>query len=208
MKRVNEYLREAREKKGVSIEEAADATKIKSLYLRALEEGRFQSLPSRSYTVGFVKTYAQYLGLSQETVFAFLRREYGEEVLEVVPTYRKKTPQDRRAWYARPGVLLGSIAVAAVVGYILFQYIPLLFGPRLSLDSPKKNQVITENVVKVSGYTDPFATVTVDGQDTFVDMTGLFQRSLYVYSGNKTVTITAKNKFNRETIQKILVKVE
>jgi cytoskeletal protein RodZ len=208
MKRVSEYLKEAREKKGVSLEEAADETKIKSSYLRAIEDGRFSSLPSRSYVVGFIKTYAQYLGLSQEKVFAFLRREYGEEKLEVVPTYRKKQPHIKRSLYRRPGVLLGIIAVIAIAGYILFQYLPLLFGPKLEVTSPKQNQRITNNVVIVSGKTDPYATISVEGEDVYVDLTGSFKKSLYVFSGDKKITVVAKNRFGKDTTKEVTVKVE
>ncbi len=50
----------------ISLEEAAEATKIGKIYLRALEEDRFRDLPSPAYLKGFLKTYASYLGLQPE----------------------------------------------------------------------------------------------------------------------------------------------
>ena len=208
MKRVSDYLKEARLKKGVSLSEAAEKTKIKRQYLDAIEEGKFSSLPSRSYVIGFVKTYASYLGLPQEKVFAFLRREYGEEKLEVVPTYRKKQFRDAKNIFKNPRVIIIGIVLIAVLFYGISQYASLFFGPKLSVNSPVDHQEITQNVVNVSGITDPYATLSINGEDTYVDISGAFKKSLYEDSGVQKITVVAKNKFGKETRKDILVKVE
>ena len=56
-------LREARHRRGVELAQAEVATKIRSKYLRALEDERFELLPSPTYVKGFLRTYAEYLGL-------------------------------------------------------------------------------------------------------------------------------------------------
>src|ERR1700752_294236 len=56
-------LREARVRQGVDLLEAERATKIRSKYLRALEDERFELLPSHTYIKGFLRSYAEYLGL-------------------------------------------------------------------------------------------------------------------------------------------------
>ena len=56
-------LREARSRRQVPIVQAEQATKIRGKYLRALEEERFDLLPSQTYVKGFLRTYADYLGL-------------------------------------------------------------------------------------------------------------------------------------------------
>ncbi|RDV84755.1 helix-turn-helix domain-containing protein [Ammonifex thiophilus] len=62
---LGERLREAREAKGLSVEEVAEATKIRSKYLRALEEEDFELLPGRVYAKAFLRTYARFLGLDE-----------------------------------------------------------------------------------------------------------------------------------------------
>lgn len=57
-------LREAREQMGVSIKDASDALHIRVPYLQALESGRAEIIPSTVQARGFLRIYAEYLGLS------------------------------------------------------------------------------------------------------------------------------------------------
>ena len=54
--RVGDRLREAREAKGLSIEQVAAETRIHQRHLATLEAGNFGALPSRTYAVGFSRT--------------------------------------------------------------------------------------------------------------------------------------------------------
>jgi hypothetical protein len=56
-------LREARHRRKIEIAQAEQATKIRGKYLRALEDEQFALLPSETYVKGFLRTYAEYLGL-------------------------------------------------------------------------------------------------------------------------------------------------
>jgi cytoskeleton protein RodZ len=60
---IGNSLREARSRRQVPIVQVEQATKIRGKYLRALEEERFDLLPSQTYVKGFLRTYADYLGL-------------------------------------------------------------------------------------------------------------------------------------------------
>ncbi len=59
-------LREARLRQGREIAECADATRIRERYLVAIEDGRFESLPDPAYVNGFVRAYADLLGVRVE----------------------------------------------------------------------------------------------------------------------------------------------
>ncbi|MBB5142626.1 helix-turn-helix domain-containing protein [Desulfovibrio intestinalis] len=65
-------LRAEREKRGLSIEDAANHLKIGARLLRALEAGDTSSLPHLAYTKGFIRSYSSYVGLSTEEVSAAL----------------------------------------------------------------------------------------------------------------------------------------
>jgi cytoskeleton protein RodZ len=56
-------LKEARLRKGLDLPAAAEATKIRSRHLQALEDEQFDVLPGQTYVRGFLKTYADFLGL-------------------------------------------------------------------------------------------------------------------------------------------------
>ncbi len=60
---IGNSLREARTRRQIELPLAEQATKIRVKYLRALEEERFEQLPSQTYVKGFLRTYADYLGL-------------------------------------------------------------------------------------------------------------------------------------------------
>jgi transcriptional regulator with XRE-family HTH domain len=60
---IGQTLREARERRGLSLDDAERATKIRARQLEALEAERFDRLPSGAYTRSFLREYADFLGL-------------------------------------------------------------------------------------------------------------------------------------------------
>lgn len=66
MQTIGERLEEARKRKGVSVREAAEATKIRSDYLQKFEANSFDLDLPPLYIRGFIRNYARYLDLDQE----------------------------------------------------------------------------------------------------------------------------------------------
>ena len=66
MGKFGDKLRREREMRGVTLDEIAEATKIGTRSLRALEEERFDQLPGGIFNKGFVRSYARFLGLDEE----------------------------------------------------------------------------------------------------------------------------------------------
>lgn len=66
MGQLGESLKEARQNKGVSLEEVEEELKIRSKYLQALEEEDFSIMLPEVYVKGFLRNYAIYLGLDPE----------------------------------------------------------------------------------------------------------------------------------------------
>ncbi len=67
---VGERLRKARTKRGEKLPQISDILRISERYLKAIEEYDLPALPEAVYTLGFVKTYAHYLGLDVDEVVA------------------------------------------------------------------------------------------------------------------------------------------
>lgn len=113
-KDIGTLLRETREARGISLEKAQADTKIRRLYLKALEEGEYQVIPGEAYARGFLRSYAGYLGL---------------EGLELVRRYREErvpppaeTPALPRAVPARSSsrpvlALVGALVLVAAATY-------------------------------------------------------------------------------------------
>ena len=64
--KIGPILEQARKEKGLTLEEVEHATKIRKRYLAGLEREDFGVLPDAVYAQGFLKTYANYLGLDGE----------------------------------------------------------------------------------------------------------------------------------------------
>ncbi len=63
MDELGHILREARENKGLTLEEAQESTRINARYLNALETGQYDQLPTPVHVRGFLRNYARFLGL-------------------------------------------------------------------------------------------------------------------------------------------------
>ena len=70
MQSIGERLEEARKRKGISIREAAEATKIRGDYLHKFESNQFDIKLPEIYVRGFLRTYANYLKIPSEKIVA------------------------------------------------------------------------------------------------------------------------------------------
>ena len=72
---VGSFLKYTRLKQKKSIEDISEALYIRKIYIRAIEEDNFQELPPVPYGVGFVRSYADYLGLNVERIVQFYKQQ-------------------------------------------------------------------------------------------------------------------------------------
>lgn len=72
---VGQTLKAARDKTGKSLAEVATLLRIRQPYLQALEAGRHRDLPGGTYAIGFLRTYAEFLGLDGEEMVRRFRAE-------------------------------------------------------------------------------------------------------------------------------------
>src|SRR4026208_1475512 len=94
---IGNSLREARLRQGFDLARVEDDTKIRAKYLQALEDERFEVLPSETYVKGFLRTYAEYLGLDGQLYVDEFNSRYAsgdEEYRE--PVVARRTSHVRR----------------------------------------------------------------------------------------------------------------
>jgi cytoskeleton protein RodZ len=116
--RVGEELRDAREASGLSIEDMSQALRIRRVYLVALEEGRMRDLPSPAYAWGFVRNYANALGLDADEMVRRFRDSAGPAVPRrhdlIFPE-----PVPERGMPTGILVLVGAVlAIGAYIGWL------------------------------------------------------------------------------------------
>ena len=104
---IGSSLREARLRQELDFPEIEYATKIRSKYLRALEEEQFDMLPAQTYVKGFLRAYAEYLGLDGQL--------YVEEYNSRFISGEEETPLRARAAQPKHERRVQSRAVLAVV---------------------------------------------------------------------------------------------
>jgi len=82
---IGQQLRQARQQRKISLEQVAQATRIRLHYLEAMEAGEFERLPSVVQARGFLRSYASYLGLDVEHMLASLDGSPGRDVRTLPP---------------------------------------------------------------------------------------------------------------------------
>jgi cytoskeleton protein RodZ len=111
---VGQDLRAARLRRGDDLATVSRALKIRRDHLEALEEDRFEALPGRAYAVGFVRSYADYLGLDPlQCVERFKGEIAGRN--EVQPTVGP--PPDAEVSRLPQGWLVIGVVVFIVIVY-------------------------------------------------------------------------------------------
>lgn len=165
MKDIGTGLREARERKGVTLRQVADATKLSVRTLQFIEQEAFDRLPGGIFTKGYLRAYATEVGVDPEAVVS--------AYLEKVPSARAPTavvsePEPRQTLDMVPvGRMLLVVAVVLAVAFTAYRSI------RAPGDSPT-----TSSRLAVEAVTEPPATESVvsDGTPVAVPV----RRGLYL----------------------------
>lgn len=116
---VGHQLREAREAKGLSLEDVAASTRIPTRHLISLEEGAWDKLPAPTYAVGFAKNYAGAIGLDRNVIGDQLRSEMGGvRPAAIAPIEYLEVDDPKRSF--PKGLVFGALAllVIAVAGLV------------------------------------------------------------------------------------------
>ena len=129
-------LEHKRKERGLSLEEVEQATKIRKRYLTGLEREDYAVLPDAVYARGFLKTYANYLGLDGEALSQQLKnstksqRERGSdydptpesdfEQPLITPSGLRATQKRKVSNSAIVTVMVAVLALAAVIGALYF----------------------------------------------------------------------------------------
>jgi len=121
MASIGAYLRELRERRGISLDEISRATRIAPRYLEALESDRFTALPAPVFTRGFILAYCQSLGESADDALALYdsHEEVPAAVPRANPTPVARPPRNESEPRSRSAVLV-SFVLMVILGMALF----------------------------------------------------------------------------------------
>jgi len=129
MESIGEFFRQVRETKGLTIDEVASKTRIRTDFVKALEDGNFAKLPDQVFARGFVRSYARSLGLDEDDAIhrfvqsagAYYDKQVERERLKVRQAEEERKRQANRK------------AVAIAIGIAILTLIFLLSREQSSL---------------------------------------------------------------------------
>lgn len=117
LKEISKYLLQVREEKGIRIEEVAAKTNIRLYFLQALDEGKFSQLPEPVYVQGFIRRYADVIGLDGQALaktFNFNAEPITQEFHHEETEHIKERPKIRIPLFVPLILLLAGAAIALV----------------------------------------------------------------------------------------------
>jgi len=142
MEPIGRYLRGERELRKVSLEEVSKFTRIKEQYLSAIEEDRYDLLPSAIYVKGYLTAYARYLGLDPNDTVLRYQRYLKELTIAEEKRLEQQKPEPPRqvsfsAKRAMPYLVLAILSTMIVLTvFFVRQILQASFRPALNQREP------------------------------------------------------------------------
>jgi cytoskeletal protein RodZ len=126
-------LRAAREARGLSLDDVANRTRVPIRHLHAIDAGEWDALPAITYSVGFVKSYANAVGLNGTEMGQELRQQLGSPMPTGNAPYEPADPA--RVPPRSLAIAAGLLALLLAVGYLIWR--------STSVDEPDMLEVAT-----------------------------------------------------------------
>ena len=139
LKRIGNFIKEARLSKNQSIEELASDLKIGSHQLKAIEEGNEEELPEKVFVKAMVRRISQKLKLDTEFIMNEFKTERQEiKIEEIVEEVAKKTNKARQSKDLSPVGFWIFILISGLLGLIASSLILNLFSDSSQNQTPKQ----------------------------------------------------------------------
>lgn len=115
---VGERLKEAREARGMSLDDVASVTRVPTRHLVHIERGEWDALPANTYSVGFARAYANAVGLNGSEIGQELRAQLGAPASPSAIAYEPADPA--RVPPRSLAIIVGVVALLLAIGYAVW----------------------------------------------------------------------------------------
>jgi cytoskeletal protein RodZ len=199
---IGSFLRKNREKRRLTQEDVSKYIKIPIKFVQALELDDYSVFSGKVHAKGFLKLYANFLGVGVEEILALWRREY-----EATFDRRKKVKVTQPKYESPKFLITPSLVISSFVGlcilvffsYLFYQYRHYTGAPTLNIYNPKDNSVVEKDILDITGSTDLDSDVFVNNQKVILNPDGGFAESIKLKEGLNTISIKAVNKLEKQT---------
>lgn len=216
-KNLSEFLRELRQSKNFSLEKLSELTKIQIYHLKALEAGQFEKLPPSVYRDGIFKRLSKFLDANDGEIMEAYKEEFKSPIKTASPdsaysNFPFKTDNlsisERKSYFiltpSKLMVFAGGLLLVVLSSYLWYQFNFLIGPPNLAV-MPSEDAITKDEAILVSGKTDGGIDLTINGENTYVDSNGNFEKSVKLAAGLNVIEIQAVNNFGKvsKTIRQI-----
>jgi cytoskeletal protein RodZ len=209
LKTIGQLLKQARIAKKKSLDQVSLETKIPQATLTLLEADDFGRLPAAPHVKGFIRNYAQAIGLDPDKALAIFRRDLvAIQSGAIVPKglSRPLDNQDDLPKRLAVMVVVGAVLVL-FLGYLGWQLKGYLAPPELTVTQPQPAAILKGPTVEVKGWVSADSSVWVNETLAEVLPNGQFKASISLLPGENTLQVRAENRRGKETIEDLTVEV-
>lgn len=202
MKTAGQILKDARLAQKLDLKDIAKTTKINLEYLSFIEADTYQYLPNSAVARGFIRNYSEYLHLKPEHILAVFRRDFIEDLSgQIIPRGFTTPVSPRFVWTPKITLLVGiTTVIISFFVYLFYQYRLLSGPPTLIIAEPANQTVTTENIITISGQTNPEASLSINNTRVTLSGGGKFSfRWELPQKGEHTITLVATSKSGKIT---------
>lgn len=206
-KGIGEMLRNAREAKKATLDDAAEILHIRSEYLSALENEDYERLPSGLYGRQFLKEYGQLLKLDTQKLISL--SPFAEETKQSDPFSQKILRKHK--FLVFPKIIRNTILISLFCICLLYLFIyfrRLIDAPDLTLYYPETNIVTTELLLEIKGKSSPETEIKINNTSIMSAEDGTFTHEIRLKRGLNNITVSAKKKYGQESVIQRQILVE
>lgn len=195
---VGEVLKNKRKNLRKSLDLVSADTKIQKRFIKYIESNEFSPFESEVFLKGFIKIYAEYLGLDVKKVLALYRRTNPIVKEKQKNSFKKNIIKGKKLLFNPQMVITALIALftLGILLYIGYQIYRFQTPPKLSILQPSSDYTTEEETLLIKGSTEKGVVIEVNDVVTEVDEFSNFEKSIKLNEGINIVTIKAKKNSN------------
>lgn len=187
----------------MSLRQIERETKIKKIYLIALEENAWNELPSEVYIAGFLNTYSKTLKLDAKRILKSFKDEHKtHKNIQRRAIENPKELKVNRVYLTPRMIIIGVIIliVLALGGYLWFQVSGFASAPKLLISEPASQEIkTTADKIKIAGTTDRDSSISLNNQPIPVNTAGNFEQIVILSKGINVFEVVSTNTVGKTT---------
>ncbi|MEK7565286.1 MAG: helix-turn-helix domain-containing protein [Patescibacteria group bacterium] len=198
--KLSDYLTERRKFLKISFGDLVTKTGIPAKHLKKIEKGEWCDLPSGVYVKGFLKKYAEVVGLDEKELALRYENEWNQICKIELLKLKNKTLNriNFLKQFSFRWIILGTIGVFVLL-YIGWQFKVILEKPDLSLNYPIESDIIVDNPkLEFKGKVSQDSALTINNEIIFAGEDGSFTKEVELLNGVNTFEIKAVSRFGKE----------